>query len=544
MSVASEKKIGSPQDTTLQTNFGSLSKKQIIGTVIGLQLALLLAALDQTIVSTAMPRIIAQLNGFGRYAWVTTAYLLTSTAAVPIFGKLSDMYGRKWYLLGGATCFVLTSALCGAAGQFAFVPFDGMTQLIIARGLQGIAGGALLATVFSSIGDLFPPRERGKYMGLFSAVWAFASMVGPVLGGWLTDQLSWRWIFYVNLPVGAVAITVLYKLFPHVPARGKRKIDYLGAALLIAFLAPLLLAVQQVGNVGWLAPAVILPVFFSVVMLGLFIWAELKAVEPIMPPELLAIPEVCRSLFALCCNSVGMFSTILFAPLFMQVVLGVSPTKAGSLFTPLMLMMALCSASGGFLVSRTGRYKVMAIIGLTVLTGALFLLSRLDETSSQTYLVVLLMMIGAGLGSTMPVFNLQIQNAAPQGMIGAATAMSQFFRSVGATIGAAILGSMMQSTYIENLKHSNLPEIPLALSQQLTNPARLAQSKEQILAAYSGNETNRALINMVFDHVNQALVKSIDLVFLLSAIVVLLSLVVAFFINEKPLRGGEPAARK
>ena len=239
--------------------FHALDRRQLIGTIVGLQLTLLLAALDQTIVGTAMPRIIAQLNGFERYAWVTTAYLLTSTIAVPIVGKASDTFGRKWFFLGGAVLFVLASALCGAAGDIPGLPGDGMTQLIVFRGIQGIGAGIILALVFTIVGDIFPPAERGKYQGLFAAVWGLASVFGPTLGGWITDHLSWRWVFYVNLPVGLIAIAVLLLEFPYFrPAGVERVIDWGGVATLIAGLVPLLLALTWVSQYGWGAPRVVL----------------------------------------------------------------------------------------------------------------------------------------------------------------------------------------------------------------------------------------------------------------------------------------------
>jgi EmrB/QacA subfamily drug resistance transporter len=518
--------------------FRALTKKQLVGTVIGLQLTLLLAAIDQTIVSTAMPRIIASLNGFDRYAWVTTAYLLTSTAAVPIFGRLSDIFGRKWILLAGTAAFVLTSLLCGAAGQFPGIPFDGMTQLIIARGLQGIAGGIIFAIVFTVIGDIFPPAERGKYMGLFSGVWGLASMVGPALGGWLTDHFSWRSIFYVNLPLGMLALTVLYIAFPYVrPSGVQRKIDYAGAVTLIAFLVPLLLGTSAANVGGWLSPSVLANLFVALVMGIWFYSIETKATEPIMPPALLKVPDVGVSLAVLCFASVAMFDVVLFAPLFMQTVMGISASRAGYLYTALPLTMSVSSALSGQLISRTRHYKLLAMVGTSIAALSLFLLSRTDASCSETNMVLMLVMFGIGLGTTMPVFSVLVQNAAPPNMIGAATAMSQFWRSIGATLGAAILGSIMQARYLEQLHLSEKTSLPADLLKQLENPARLTQTKQQIISAYSTSAEGARYINEIFQNVSGALVYSLDRVFLLGSIFCVFAFIITLFVREKELRG-------
>src|SRR5438445_10025713 len=268
------------QPRAVATSFHALPRRDLVLTVAGLMLGLLLAALDQTIVGTAMPRIVAELQGFQHYAWVTTAYLLTSTAVVPISGKLSDMYGRKFFLLGSSAMFVLTSALCGLSQD--------MTQLIIFRGLQGVAGGVLTSTVFTVISQIFPPAERGRIQGVFSGIFGLASIVGPLLGGYLTDNLSWRWVFYVNLPVGLIALTVLWFSFPNIrPAVRERRIDYAGALTLVAGVVPILLALSWGGNdYPWLSPVIIGLFVLAAVMLTVFGLIESRAIEPILPLSL------------------------------------------------------------------------------------------------------------------------------------------------------------------------------------------------------------------------------------------------------------------
>ena len=278
-------------------------------------LAMLLAALDQTIVGTAEPRIIASLSGFDRYPWVSTAYLLCSTISVPIFAKLSDIYGRKWFLLGGATGFVMTSALCGAAGKLNFLGLDGMNQLILFRAMQGICGGMMMGLALTIIGDIFSPAERGKYQGVFSGAWGVASILGPTLGGWLTDQISWRATFYVNLPVGIVAMIALYRYFPYWHPQGvKRHIDWAGVFTLILCIVPLLLALTWVTYYGWTSPRVELLLAFAAAMLGAFLFAETKAVEPLIPLSLFRDPVISMCSIGVFGLGAGMFGVIIYLP--------------------------------------------------------------------------------------------------------------------------------------------------------------------------------------------------------------------------------------
>jgi len=519
-------------------HYALLSKKELIGTIIGLQLTLLLAALDQTIIATAMPRIIAQLNGFERYGWVSTAYLLTVTISIPIFGRISDLFGRKWILLLGAMFFVLTSALCGAAGEFPLFGLDGMGQLILFRGLQGIGGGVIMVLVFSALGDLFPPAVRGQYMGLFSGIWAIASLLGPTLGGWLTDVFSWRAIFFINLPVGIAACLALYFFFPFRQPEGglKRKIDYLGAATLVLFLLPFLIGLNNAAAYGIKSLSAWAPLLFAAGVAVVFAFIELKATEPIMPPVLLRIGDIQLALFVFLSVSIGMFSVTLFVPLFMQVVMNLSPTVAGSLFTSLTLAMAASSTMSGQLMSRLGRYKPLAITGLCIATMSLYVLSRFDAHTSSTVMVVTLIAIGMGLGMTFPIFTISTQNAAPPGMIGAATALVQFTRSVGGTIGAAAMGSLMQAKYLASLHSQTLPPMPKELLLELNNPTRLMLARQIVLANSQGHAGNIQRYNQLAHLASFALVKALALVFTVSAGLLLMAFLASFLIKEKPLR--------
>src|SRR5215813_7183394 len=335
-----------------------LTRPQMIGTLSGLMLSMLLAALDQTIVGTAEPMIIASLSGFVRYPWVSTAYLLCSTISVPIFAKLSDIYGRKWFLLVGSAGFVLTSALCGAAGKIDILRLDGMNQLILFRAMQGICGGMMMGLTFTIIGDIFSPAERGKYQGVFSGAWGMASVFGPTLGGWLTDQVSWRATFYVNLPVGVIAIVALYAYFPFWrPKDIKRHIDWAGVATLVLCVVPLLLALTWVTDYGWASARVETLLAFAIVMLGAFLYAERRAIEPMIPLSLFSNPIISQCSTGVFVVGIAMFGMIIYLPLFMQGVLGVTATKSGNLLTPMMLGIVIGTFVCGQITLRLRSYK-------------------------------------------------------------------------------------------------------------------------------------------------------------------------------------------
>ena len=435
--------MASSAETTFHTSgFIQLTRPQLVGTMAGLLLALLLAALDQTIVGTAEPRIIAQLSGFNRYPWVATAYLLTSTLSVPIFAKLSDIFGRKWFFLAGAAVFVFTSALCGASGKLTFLPFDGMNQLILFRGLQGIGAGMMLGLTFTIIGDIFSPAERGRYQALFAAVWGMASIFGPTLGGWLTDQISWRAAFYVNLPVGLIAIAAIYLEFPRFHPRGvRRTIDWAGFVTLAGFLAPLLLALTWATEFGWASARVETLLALSIAMLAAFLYAETRAVEPVLPLVLFRDPVIAVSSVAVFVLGMGMFGVIIYLPLFMQGVLGVSATQSGNLLTPLMMGTVVGSMTSGQMNSRMRRYKPAAMIGSVLVAVGMILFARMNGATSRIEVVRDMVIAGIGMGLVMPVYTVAVQNAAPREHMGAATASTVFFRSIGSTVGVAVFGT-------------------------------------------------------------------------------------------------------
>ena len=527
-----------------KSSYHQLSRRQLVWTIVGLQVTLLLAALDQTIVSTAMPKIIAELNGFERYSWVTTAYLLTSTATLPVFGKLSDIHGRKWLLLVSAVGFVLASALCGLSGTLPRVLGDGMTQLIIFRGLQGVFGGGIMALVFTAIGDLFPPAERGKYQGLFSAVWALASVVGPLLGGWITDSLTWRWVFYVNLPVGALAVGLLYFAFPHTAgATHKRALDVAGLLTLVGWVVPLLLGLTWAPQAGPTMP-VILSFVIAICMFFAFVFAELRAEEPIVPLTLFTNPIVSVSCASLLFVGIGMFGAILFAPLYFQAVLGSTATQSGSELMPMMLMITIGSALSGQLISRLDRYKVIALIGLATMSCGLFLMSRFDVHTPHMVAMGCMFMLGSGLGLLMPIYTIVVQNAVSRNMIGVATSATQFFRSIGGTLGAAIFNSVLLLRFNAYFK-SHLPSgTPDAAVMLFHNPLSVQHNVGSLSTTLAGIPNGFAIQQQLLTEVKQAFSWSLDAIFLVGAIIMLACFFLNFFLKEVPLRKAaqEPGA--
>ncbi len=406
----------------------------MVGTLSGLMLSVLLASLDQTIVGTAEPRIIASLSGFNHYPWVSTAYLLCSTISVPIFAKLSDIYGRKWFLLGGSGGFVLASTLCGAAGKINFLGLDGMNQLILFRAIQGIGGGMMMGLAFTIIGDVFSPAERGKYQGVFSGAWGLSSIFGPTLGGWLTDQISWRATFYVNLPVGVVAIIALYFYFPYWRPKGvKRLIDWAGVVTLIFCIVPLLLALTWVTDYGWFSLRVELLLAMAVAMLGAFLYAETKALEPLIPLSLFRDPVISMCSIGIFVLGIGMFGVIIYLPLFMQGVLGVSATRSGSLLTPMLLGTVVGTLVSGQTTSRLRSYRIPSLAGSVIVSVGMILFARMDASTQRSAVLLAMIIAGFGMGLLIPVYNVAVQNVAPRKHMGAATASSTFFRSIGST---------------------------------------------------------------------------------------------------------------
>lgn len=526
-------------ETTFHTSgFIRLTRPQLLGTLAGLVLSLLLAALDQTIVGTAMPSIIAQLSGFDRYPWVTTSYLLTSTVAVPIFAKLSDIYGRKWFFLAGAVVFVASSALCGAAGDLNFLPIDGMNQLIVFRGLQGIGAGMMLGLIFTIIGDVFSPAERGKYQALFAGVWGVASIFGPTLGGWLTDHLSWRWAFYVNLPVGIIAIVAIYLEFPYFHPQGVRRIiDWIGVFTLTACLVPLLLALTWVTDYGWTSGRVESLLVIAAATLAAFLYAETRAAEPLLPLSLFRDPVIAVCSIGIFVLGMGMFGVIVYLPLFMQGVLGISATQSGSLLTPLMLAAVTGNVISGHVTSRYGRYKALAVVGSLLIAAGMIVFARMDGSTLRSEVVIGMVIAGFGMGFAQPVYTLAVQNSAPREHMGTATASTQFFRSIGSTLGVAIFGSLLLTIYKRDFAGGVPPGTPEFALRPFSNPLLLAQIRPQLEAAAARYAGGTQVLHILLANVRTSLLHGLRVIFIVGAVIMCAAVVVNIVLREIPLRG-------
>ena len=529
-------------------DFVQLPRRQVILTMVGLLMAMFLAALDQTIVSTAMPRIIADLGGFDRYTWVTTAYLVASTVAVPIVGRLTDIYGRKIFFIGGISVFIVGSVLAGMS--------ESMTQLIAFRAIQGLGGGVIMANSFVAIADLFPPEERGKFQGFLGVVFGLSSVVGPTLGGFITDNFSWNWIFLINVPVGVPVLLLITWLFPKItPEVESRKLDYAGMVTLVLAVTPILLALSWGGvQYAWASPQVLGFLAFGLAMGIAFVVIESKSDSPIMPLEIYRNQMVAVSLVATFLTGFGMFGAIIFIPLFFQGVLGASATSSGSFLTPMMLGIVFGATLSGQLLSRTGgHYRIQAIIGTGLMLLGAILISTMNPETGFVRAVGYIIVLGVGLGTTFPTFTLSVQNSVPFRLMGISTSALQFYRSIGGMLGLAVLGSVMAGRFASKLEDMVPGNITTALPPgQLDaikdNPQALIDPSavDRLSAGFSQAGPDGArMVETLLDSLKSALAGAISDVFIVSAVVLALSLVVSLFLHRSgftmPEAGGSNA---
>src|SRR6478609_4545050 len=453
---------------------------------VALMLVLLLASLDQTIVSTALPTIVGDLGGISHLSWVVTAYLLAATIAGPLYGKLGDLYGRKLVLQVAIVLFLIGSALCGLS--------QNMAELIGFRTLQGLGAGGLIVVTFAVIGDVIPPRERGKYQGYFGAVFGFSTVVGPLLGGFFVDNLSWRWIFYVNLPIGAVALTVIAFAFHTNVSRQRHAMDYLGALLLAGTLASVVLFTSLGGTTwAWSSPEIIALIVLSIVFLPAFLLVESRADEPILPLSLFRNHTFSVTSGVGFIVGFALFGAITYLPLYLQVAKGSSPTKSGLQLTPLMAGVLVTSILSGQLITKLGRYRVFPIVGTALVAVAMILLSRLEVGTSVWVAAGFAVVLGLGLGMVMQVLVLAVQNAVDRSVMGVATSGSTMFRQIGGSIGVALFGTIFASRVRVELAH-RLPagtRVPKTI-----NPEGIKHLPPQAHAAYQ--EAFAAALHPVF----------------------------------------------
>ncbi|MFD4918541.1 DHA2 family efflux MFS transporter permease subunit [Streptomyces virginiae] len=495
------------------------ASREVLVSIGALLLGLLIAALDQTIVSTALPTIVSDLGGMAHLSWVVTAYMLASTAATPLWGKLGDQYGRKKLFQYAIVLFLIGSALCGIAQD--------MPQLIGFRALQGLGGGGLIVLSMAIVGDIVPPRERGKYQGLFGGVFGATSVLGPLLGGLFVDNLSWRWVFYINLPIGLVALVVIAAVL-HIPARSsKHTIDYLGTFLIACVATCLVLIASLGGTWGWGSARVIGVAVLGAFLLACFLVVERRAAEPVLPLGLFRIRT-----FTLCSAisfvvGFAMFGAMVYLPTFLQVVQGVSPTMSGVHMLPMVIGMLLTSTVSGQIVSRTGRWKVFPIAGTAVTALGLLLLHQLHRTSSTWEMSVYFFVFGAGLGLVMQVLVLVVQNAVSYADLGVATSGATFFRSIGASFGVAIFGTVFTHQLDDKLAAS-LAGATLPASASVAQ----LEADPRAIAALPADLQPRVL---------DAYATAITDVFLYAVPIVLIAFVIAWFLKEDKLRGSVTA---
>jgi EmrB/QacA subfamily drug resistance transporter len=525
-------------------------KVVLAGTLLGL----LVSAVNQTTVSTALPRIVGDLGGLHLFSWVFTSFMLTSTTVVPLAGKLSDIFGRKPFFLGGITIMLIASAAAGTSGS--------IEELIVWRAIQGVGAGMLMGNAFAIIGDLFPPAERGKYQGLFTGVFGLASVLGPTLGGYLTDHLSWRAIFYMNIPLGVVAFVMLWRYYPRKAAGGARRpIDYTGAALLGATTVPLLLAlVWAGGEFAWTSVEIISLFTWSGVALVVFLWNESRVEEPIIPLMLFQSRFFAVATLLSFITGMGLFGAVNYMPMFVQGVLGTSAAQSGFVTSPMMLTMVVASTACGIIATRMSRYRPFIIAGSALITAGMFLLTRLTIDSSSWAAVGAMIVVGMGIGSSMPIVNLILQNSVPHHLLGVVSSSAQFFRQIGGTLGVAVFGTLvtnrLQDSLNRELGQDLIAQTPPNLLSTLEEPRTLLNpsSLERLEAGFNAvGPQGVELYTRAVDAMRIALSDALGVVFFASVLVTGVAFLASFLMPEpshplrrswaEPEEAGKAAAR-
>lgn len=518
-----------------------LSKKRKLSIMIAIMAAMFFAAINQTITSTAMPRIIAILDGMDYYTWTINIYLLTSTIAAILVGKLSDMFGRKPFILIGILLFMVGAFLTGTSSD--------VYQFIFYRGIQGLGAGIIQSTAFTAVGDLFAPRERGKWMGLLTAVFGFSSVIGPTLGGYLVDRVDWHWLFWIFLPLGIVAFIMILTLFPKGERKPGESIDYLGSLFLTTTIVPLLLAFSWAGTeYPWASGQIIGLLAVTVVSLIIFIFIESKAKNPVLPLHLFKNSVITVSNIIGFIMNFGLMGAMIYISFFVQGVLGISATLSGYVTMPMSIVMVITSAITGQLIAKSGKYKRYAVIGMPIMIVGMGIMVVMNSVAVA---VLSMIVFGLGLGLGMPVFSLATQNAAAHKDLGVATASSQLFRNLGGTIGIAVMGTVMSNSLAKNITNamhsSNAPDFstldPKITEQMLSfaNPRMLMNKPliEQTQASLPADA--QPLFAQMITNIREALGSTLSSVFLTGTIVMVVAFVLVFFLKELPLRTSNKA---
>lgn len=532
--------MNTPTQNTVQTT------NQIVGArkwwaLATVMLTMFFSSMDQTVVSTAIPTIIGDLHGFSLYAWVFSAYMMASSVTVPIYGKLSDVYGRRPFYLIGLILFAIGSAVSGLAHT--------MPELIIARGFQGLGAGAMMSMPRATIGDIFNPKERGRWMGAMGAVFGLSSIIGPTLGGWITDAFSWRWVFYINLPFALLAIIGVFYALPKVRTEHQAKVDWVGAFLLVIGLLPILLGFTWAGTkFAWTSPAEIALFGAGIILLAIFMIYERRAADPVITPTLFKNRIFSTSLILGIFVSMAMFGSLMFLPLYVQGVLQMNAQHSGLLMSPMMVSFILGSIVAGQYMSKTGKYRGLAIISGAVIVLGSYLLTRMNINTHFGSVIVNMIVLGLGIGSLMPLLNLAVQNAFPYKMMGTVNSTQQFVASLGGVIASPIFGSILNDTF----QHKLTKVMPPSLSQvkgmisKIDPQALLTKEAQQNLSSQfdklgaAGHQMYLDLLHAV----RVSLTAGVDRLFMVGLVFAVLCMIGTFFLPEVRLKGKEYFAEK